>query len=441
MKIIFKTLTPLWTGDIDRKCSKIKETGIMGSLRWWFEATIRGLNYYACDPTDSNNRCPKEDNETKRYCRVCLIFGATGIRRLFRLEVNGGDKVFIGSDNINIKPYGRRRGWFLRNGVIGKITLTIHSLNKYFNKSLILVPLAIAVNWGAIGAKTQHGFGVVVEKDGLLANLDIVKFENYLDNISSLYESFSEEIKPRNENINNNGFPDIRNMFFAKVQFETNNPEWWKHVDGIRRRTQDNYRGYENDTRMIQWVNSGSVPIVPAIKNWLRYGEGKKIWITENNTLDNRIENFIFGTTKKVCKYCYSNVSSIDRNNRNRFWCSNCRKSLERGNIFERLSSKINISCAYKKEENLWEFRIWGWIPENSILTNSHRESFLNKLKEALEGSGSISIPWNRLLGKETRNHRLVVWREFNSQRDTVSPNERDIKNYLESLLRKEGDA
>ncbi|RLG29077.1 type III-B CRISPR module RAMP protein Cmr1, partial [Methanosarcinales archaeon] len=38
-----RTLTPIWTGDADGKCTEIKETGIIGSMRWWYEAIVRGL--------------------------------------------------------------------------------------------------------------------------------------------------------------------------------------------------------------------------------------------------------------------------------------------------------------------------------------------------------------------------------------------------------------
>ncbi|RLG37609.1 type III-B CRISPR module RAMP protein Cmr1, partial [Methanosarcinales archaeon] len=51
--------TPIWTGDVDGKCSKIKETGIICSLRWWYEALVGGFGGYACDPT-SEGRCPEK---------------------------------------------------------------------------------------------------------------------------------------------------------------------------------------------------------------------------------------------------------------------------------------------------------------------------------------------------------------------------------------------
>lgn len=44
MEIKIKTLTPIWTGGFEPgKMDRIHETGIIGSLRWWYEAIVRGL--------------------------------------------------------------------------------------------------------------------------------------------------------------------------------------------------------------------------------------------------------------------------------------------------------------------------------------------------------------------------------------------------------------
>ncbi|HOQ38379.1 MAG TPA: type III-B CRISPR module RAMP protein Cmr1 [Acetivibrio sp.] len=75
-----KPLTPLWTGDANKECRTLRETGIIGSLRWWYEALIRGLGGSACDPT--NSKCNGKD-----HCDACELFGCTGWARKFRLEV------------------------------------------------------------------------------------------------------------------------------------------------------------------------------------------------------------------------------------------------------------------------------------------------------------------------------------------------------------------
>lgn len=95
----FKALTDVWTGSVtlEEKNGQIKEktgpdhlitTGLLGSIRWWFEVLVRGLNGNACDPTDT--KC-----EDRNHCVVCELFGCTGWARKFRFEVldeNSGTK-------------------------------------------------------------------------------------------------------------------------------------------------------------------------------------------------------------------------------------------------------------------------------------------------------------------------------------------------------------
>jgi len=87
----FKALTDLWTGSVtlEEKGGQIKEktgpgrlitTGLLGSIRWWFEVLVRGLGGSACDPTDT--KC-----EDRNHCVVCELFGCTGWARKFRFEV------------------------------------------------------------------------------------------------------------------------------------------------------------------------------------------------------------------------------------------------------------------------------------------------------------------------------------------------------------------
>ena len=43
MSIKIKTLTPIWTGGVNGECDILHETGIIGSMRWWYEAIVRGM--------------------------------------------------------------------------------------------------------------------------------------------------------------------------------------------------------------------------------------------------------------------------------------------------------------------------------------------------------------------------------------------------------------
>lgn len=80
----FKTLADIWTGNAERRGDRLITVGLLGSLRWWFEIVVRGLGGFACDPSDSEIRCP--DKAGKR-CVVCEFFGCTGWARKFRFEV------------------------------------------------------------------------------------------------------------------------------------------------------------------------------------------------------------------------------------------------------------------------------------------------------------------------------------------------------------------
>lgn len=72
--------TDLWTGDADREPNRLITTGLLGSIRWWFEVLVRGLKGNACDPT-------RKQCEGRNHCVVCELFGCTGWARKFRFEV------------------------------------------------------------------------------------------------------------------------------------------------------------------------------------------------------------------------------------------------------------------------------------------------------------------------------------------------------------------
>jgi len=386
--ITFKIKAPLWTGNIDSKSDTLQSTGFMGSLRWWTEATLRGMDEFVCDPIGEHS-CPlkikRNNKEINQYCSVCLIFGATGIRRMFKLHTIGGIKVFDGRP-INIKPSGRNRGWYLGSGLLGNINLDIISLNIDFEENLILIPLTIAAKWGGIGAKTQQGYGVI-ELDP--SGINFQKFKEAIRIVVD--EERLQKLKLEKRNGTNTSLPSLQDMFFSKVQFESDN-DWWKECDGIKNLVKDN--------RMKNWVKSNSIPIAPTIKNWLRYGEGQNLWMQKNQCNKQEIEKWLLGSI---------------------------------GNY--KSASRINISCAYHIKYNIWEFRIWGWIPKNDLPNGFDRDYFLNSLEKTLDRNGSIIIPWKNLLGNKTKNHKLKIWREFASPRDTAKPNENDIENYLQDLL------
>jgi len=117
-----KTLTPIWTGNANKEITTLRETGIIGSLRWWYEALVRGLGGSACDPT--NTKC-----DGKNHCAACELFGCTGWARKFRLEVEKEDDLIV-LHFIELKKIEDVE-WALLN-----------------------LTLKIIANYGAIGGKT-----------------------------------------------------------------------------------------------------------------------------------------------------------------------------------------------------------------------------------------------------------------------------------------------
>lgn len=128
--------TSVWTGGVDQKSDRVHETGLIGSLRWWYEALVRGMGGYACDPT-TDNRCP--DNQGRR-CNACELFGCTGWARKFRLQVLTTSTKQLLQEPINEC----------------KFTLRFLPLRKIHPEELSLLAIAvkIAACHGAIGGKT-----------------------------------------------------------------------------------------------------------------------------------------------------------------------------------------------------------------------------------------------------------------------------------------------
>jgi CRISPR-associated protein Cmr1 len=183
MKIKLKTLTPLWLGDIDRDSGGPKESGLIGSLRFWYEGLLRERGIRACEITDVGKCSGLRD-----YCEACKLFGGTGLARRFRLEIEGLDRVrvfFKASPNVavgtgnwlwNIFGGEQTGGSRVRDGQTTRYTFGVHALwGSNFTLTLsrrlserddsalgrFALALTKAAEYGGIGAKTQYGFGQV----------------------------------------------------------------------------------------------------------------------------------------------------------------------------------------------------------------------------------------------------------------------------------------
>lgn len=173
-----ETLTPLWTGGAERGVDRVHETGLLGSMRWWFEALLRGAGTKACDPTA--HTCPEPDGS---ICEACRVFGTTGWRRRFRLTVIDDERLqnqtvgdivanrAAGNGKGNAKWYfdgeeGVRANKSLREDKpkMGFFTLRLDDLDSrtgadHFDLEVIAGLLQFMADWAGIGARNQMGFG------------------------------------------------------------------------------------------------------------------------------------------------------------------------------------------------------------------------------------------------------------------------------------------
>lgn len=252
MEIKLKTLTPIWTGGIETgRMDRLHETGIIGSLRWWYEAIVRGLGGSACDPTEHS--CiydPEKPNNG--LCDVCQIFGATGWRRRFRLEIvaDQTQPAWVPLDQmLNIRPPERTHGWYLPPGRMGTFTLRLTGEDQALACAANL--LLFMEKWGSLGSKPQLGYGLF-----RIENREDVQKKAGQPNWQIFWE-------------NSNHLPDLRRFGFVEFQFRPPAVGWWTHVPGIR--------------RVSQYVQPlvtqhGLVPIAPALKNEWRFKRWQSAW-------------------------------------------------------------------------------------------------------------------------------------------------------------------
>jgi len=162
MKVSLRPLTPLWTGDNEGISGELRVTGLMGSLRWWFEALVRANGHYACDPTTS----PCRYEPGKQICAACWLFGATGWSRRFRLCADGlGPEQWYVTVNPQVQQM--HEGWLKRlyhpnSKVLWGNALEL-DIRPYSHaetvEPLLRALLVLMSRHGALGAKTQNGLG------------------------------------------------------------------------------------------------------------------------------------------------------------------------------------------------------------------------------------------------------------------------------------------
>ena len=322
MEVKIQTLTPLWTGGVDGSMDRIHETGIIGSMRWWYEAIVRGLGGNACDPSKGGCIFDAEKyrqstaiDERQRLhdaglCDVCQVFGATGWKRRFLISIVDRTKPIWNQESrmLNIRPPDRTRGWFLPPGRMGELVLKFEGDGKAIG--LISSLFLFLEKWGNIGAKPQLGYGVFK-----ITNRGIVhKYAQH-----SWYEDAGIYKDKRHMNKTDTDLPDLRCFGFMCYQFQPQKGAWWTNAPGM-----------ERASSQVQPIvtKHKTIPLTPPLKNEWRF----RRW----------------------------------RGNRNdEMWMFGALQHRRRGEMM-RVRSKVAVSWAYPQDSD-WEMRGSAWLQDSRV--------------------------------------------------------------------------
>lgn len=234
----FVTLTPIWAGGFSSKADRLCETGLLGSMRWWYEVLVRGVGGKACDPNgdgaNKQNKCNfqvenylKAKDKEKRLrlheaglCDVCQLFGAAGWKRRFRLTVadntekdkRSPQRIVIDKDKCKANPKNNRQSsWqFPDNPRSGRMELKLQGLYSDFSPEILEGLLQFIADWGSLGAKGQMGFGVV-RPAGQPA--DTGPLYRHLKSLAGNFSSSNSAY---------DRLPSLQNMFFARIKVKNN---------------------------------------------------------------------------------------------------------------------------------------------------------------------------------------------------------------------------
>lgn len=369
-------ITPLFTADATKEARYVEGTGLVGSLRWWYEAIVRGLDGWACAPAGDGARCGLDAKgfagalqvgcehlgsgklcpscETgalaqNGLCVACRSFGATGWARRFSLTIRGTtsperpfglqrDRVQAGRRNHR----GGSPGYYFPKGQIGHLDLGLlprRPGDADIPRLLLGLLEFVRIN-GGLGAKTNLGYGLIQwagdsPPDALPGS-----------------DEFASMVKRRivvEEAHKNKQWPDLREMFFAEIALS----EPWNEVRFVN----------------LKW----------DLRTAFREGEAIEK-LVPNAGARRRLRHFLLGTTGT---------------NPNQ-------------------GSKIKMGV----HPDGRTLRVWGWVPpwRNDGVS---REEIVKLIYRQLATTGTVGR-----------------WREFDSPRDTERRFQRgDEQAYLGSLM------
>lgn len=314
--IKLQTLTPIWTGDATGKCVSIKESSIIGSLRWWYREVVRASGGQVCTDNNcnlsyknfidalSNGNSIDEALYEQNICPVCKLFGCTGWAGKFKIVVESN--LQIETREIISKKTSeplKRNVEVLMFDKNNPLKIKIYPIKDIKDEEWesLNTTINLISTWGALGGRTAQGNGVV---NILSNNLPKPK-------ISVCYPQYS--------NLNDFFFLKFHLHFKEKISNLIEENSFWTN-----RGTLSTNREWE-----IVWNEYKFLPIAFHIRGTIRRLENNK---TKRHQ--------IFG---------------------------------ERGR-----ASQIFVSHGYRIDDSTVEFRIWGYgIGDSSSVTVESIEDIL----------------------------------------------------------------
>jgi len=367
-------VTPLWTGDATKEARHVEGTGIVGSLRWWYEALIRGMGGRACSPAKDpctlnlekisglHQRgcqhvniglclpCERVALADSGLCPACQLFGSTGWAKTFHLMIEdttrtgypptGKEKVHAERPNAQ----GEKPAYFFPLGRVGSLSLNV-LLRRPADKDtgrLVCGLLEFIRRNAALGTKTGLGYGLFEWENKPKELPDATWFATEVSRRAKV----GPETEPQK---GTKRWPDLREMFFATIEL----PSPWRPGD---------FANFKYDLRAVFREGEAIEQLIP---------DGRK-----RQTL----RHFLLGTIK------------------------------EKPNQASKIKMALLPGCNV--------LRVWGWVPKDltpEVPSGVEREDVVQLIHQQIRKKG-------------------IQWREFDSDRDTVN-RFADPETYLRSLM------
>ncbi|MGC8822607.1 MAG: type III-B CRISPR module RAMP protein Cmr1 [Desulfurella sp.] len=338
IEFTIQSRTPIWTGGIERTSCVLRLTSLMGSMRYFGEAILRGLRLNVCIKEENNlERCKLDDiNKIKdQLCPACYFFGTNGWQRQFSISIenNINNKFLMQDENVwvnkllNPKKSKDIEAIYLDAAKITFNELTTYNyINSIDTEGFLHLLMLVIMKIGYFGAKSRTGFGIVD-----ISGIDTNKILKFLDHLHEL-----KALNPNLPHINNTQLLHPPNINDFKVMYFEIKTEEVKNL----------IKNIESEISIVNLSNGTDLTKFPMgfyVKYYL-----KKSFIKDQEHIKN--------------KYIYYEFLKI---------------------IKKKLGSLIYVSHFYSCKNNYYCFRVFIEIPKEKQKSLKIEEFILKKLEPA----------------------------------------------------------